>query len=87
MHHSVYGLNYAENVSGESDFNFLYESPLLGEIESRFQDGVDGNRRSFSTRLLHHLTDKPRREFWFGFHLFDLVGIGGDDGINRLLDR
>ena len=36
---------------------------------------------------LHHLADEPADQLRLGLRLRDLVGIGGDDLVDRLLDR
>src|SRR5947199_4066546 len=65
----------------------MCESPLAADSESRVEDVVDGLRIRFSTRLLHHLTDEPSGESRLRLHLLHLLGIGGDDRIDRSFDR
>src|SRR5246127_6014822 len=50
------------------------------------EDFVDRLRTCFAARRLHHLTDEPTDRFRIGPVLCDLVRIGGDDLVDRLLD-
>ena len=65
---------------------FCANHPSSGRLSRGLEGGVDGCRIGFSAGLFHHLTDEPGGEFRFGFHLFHLVGIGGDHRIDRRFD-
>src|SRR5689334_974990 len=61
-------------------------SPLL-EPEFLLQDLVERLRVGLAARGFHGLADKPADERGFGEDLRHLIGIGGDDLIDDLLDR
>src|SRR5260370_1134906 len=52
-----------------------------------FEQGVHSLRIGFAAGGFHHLTDKPLDGRGLGFRLRHLVGIGGDDVVDHLLDR
>ena len=86
FHHSVYGLKNRKNTRPVRELRILCESPLVGQIESGLEGGVDGTGIGLAPRLLHHLADKPGGELGLGLHLFHLVGVGGDHRLDGRID-